>query len=315
VLAVTGVALIIACEKEAPAAARVNGEAIYESEIRRELARVEQQVVSSGGTLDAAQRNEIRKDILDRTVEITLLHQASAERNIEVPEEEVQAEMDGIRARFPSADDFQEALKGISMTEEELEKQIRRDMTVQKLVLAIVEERAPTTDSDVRAYYQDNPDLFREPEQVKASHILILLEQGADDAERKEALSRIQAAQRKLRDGADFGETAKEFSEGPSGPNGGDLGFFARGQMVPPFEEAAFAMTVGQVSDVVETQFGLHLINVTDKRPAQTIAFEEVEANIRDRLRGEQAQVVMGEYVEELRSAAEIEILEPKVEK
>jgi peptidyl-prolyl cis-trans isomerase C len=185
-------------------------------------------------------------------------------------------------------------------------------MRVQKLVVAIVEERSPTTDSDVRTYYDENPDLFKEPEQVKASHILILVEQGADDATRKDALSRIRGVQQKLRDGADFAEMAREFSEGPSGPNGGDLGYFARGQMVPPFEEAAFALPVGRVSDVVETQFGFHLINVTDRRPEQKFAFEEVEENIRNRLRGEQAQVVMGDYVEELRASAEIEFFEPK---
>ena len=106
--------------------------------------------------------------------------------------------------------------------------------------------------------------------------------------------------------GADFAELAKKHSEGPSGPRGGDLDFFAREKMVPPFSQAAFAMKKGEISDIVETQFGYHIIKVTDKREARTLSFEDVEKTIRIRLKTQKRQMAMQKFITELKKKAKI---------
>jgi peptidyl-prolyl cis-trans isomerase C len=113
-----------------------------------------------------------------------------------------------------------------------------------------------------------------------------------------------------LLDGADFATLAQERSEGPSGPRGGDLGTFSRGQMVAPFEEAAFALDVGEISDIVETQFGFHVIQVTDKIDAALVPVDQVSANIEQYLAQQKQADALSAYVDELRSEAVVELNE-----
>jgi peptidyl-prolyl cis-trans isomerase C len=135
------------------------------------------------------------------------------------------------------------------------------------------------------------------------------VEPTADDAKKAEAGKKIEEIQQKLKTGSDFAELAKEYSEGPSSVRGGDLGYFQRGQMVKPFEDAAFSMQVQEVSGRVETRFGYHLIKVDDKKPAQTLAYEDVKAKIAQRLKQQKVEKDATQYVENLRHNAKVEIL------
>jgi peptidyl-prolyl cis-trans isomerase C len=130
---------------------------------------------------------------------------------------------------------------------------------------------------------------------------------GADEAKKAEARTKIESLQTKLNKGEDFGALAKEYSEGPSGPKGGDLGFFGRGQMVKPFEETAFTMKPGQVSEMVETKFGYHIIMVTDRTPEGTLSYEEVRDRLEQYLKQQKVQESIAEYVETLKGKAKIE--------
>jgi peptidyl-prolyl cis-trans isomerase C len=149
--------------------------------------------------------------------------------------------------------------------------------------------------------------MFKQPEQVKASHILIKVTPDADDAQKATARKKIEEIQQKLKNGGDFAALAKEYSEGPSGARGGDLGFFRHGQMVKPFENAAFGLEPGQVSDVVTTRFGYHLIKVTEKKPAKTLAYSEVKDKIGERLKQQKIEKQAGEYIDGLKKDAKIE--------
>ena len=162
------------------------------------------------------------------------------------------------------------------------------------------------SDQQVRAYYDDNPNLFRKPEQVKASHILIQVPANADEAKQADALAAIQALKLRLDNGENFATLAQENSDGPSKTKGGDLGFFSREQMVPPFSEAAFALQPGQTSDVVQTRFGYHLIRVTERQAEQTMAYNEVKEAISARLRQEQEGQKIDAYLEKIKEHADI---------
>jgi peptidyl-prolyl cis-trans isomerase D len=138
------------------------------------------------------------------------------------------------------------------------------------------------TDEQVRAAYEANQDSYSHPEQRRARHILLRLEPDASDEEKQRLRQRAEALLQRLRNGEDFESLARSESKDPaSSERGGDLGFFARGQMVPPFEEAAFNTPVGQLAPVVESPFGLHVIQVTDQRAAGILPLQEVEADIR----------------------------------
>lgn len=153
------------------------------------------------------------------------------------------------------------------------------------------------SDAEIEEYYNNNKAGFTVEEQVQASHILV-----EDEATAKEILD-------KLNSGSDYAELAKEYSIDGSASRGGNLGFFPRGRMVKPFEEAAFALEVGEISGIVKTDFGYHIIMVTDRQEAGTISLEESRDNIRDTLLHQKQMETLRNYLIELRENAVVEIL------
>jgi peptidyl-prolyl cis-trans isomerase D len=175
--------------------------------------------------------------------------------------------------------------------------------------LQALRNRVSVPPQDVRRYYDQNIDQFSTPEQVKASHVLIKVGEGKDDAAAKKQAEEVLA---QARAGTDFAELAKKYSQDESNAkNGGDLGFFGRGAMVKEFEDAAFSMQPGQMSGVVKTQFGYHVIKVTDKKAAETRPFEQVKPQIEDQLKWEraqqQAQQIADDIAGDLKSAADFD--------
>ena len=137
---------------------------------------------------------------------------------------------------------------------------------------------------------------------------LIKVDQNADESEKAKARNTIKEIQQKLEKGEDFAELAKKYSQGPSGPKGGALGYFKRGQMVKPFEDAAFALEINEVSDMVVTTFGYHLILVIDKKPESTMDYEVIKPSIIQYLKQEKTKKEVGRYIEQLRSESEIKL-------
>ncbi len=155
-------------------------------------------------------------------------------------------------------------------------------------IAKVVVKDISVTDKDVEQYYEINKDKFTVPKQVHARHILIKAESSATDEEKKKAKAKAEEILEQLRKGEDFAKLAGEYSEDPgSRTKGGDLGYFARGAMVKPFEDAAFAMKPGETSGVVETSFGYHIIKVEDIKEAQTKPFAEIKTKLTEQLTNE----------------------------
>jgi peptidyl-prolyl cis-trans isomerase C len=163
------------------------------------------------------------------------------------------------------------------------------------------------SDEESKTYYDSHPDLFKQPERVRARHILIKVDPGADESQKAEARKKIKEIQEKVQKGEDFAALAKESSEGPSSAKGGDLGYFRRGQMVKSFEEAAFRLQPGEVSEIVETGYGYHLIMVIDKKPETTIAYKDVKDRLEQHLKREKVRKEVSLYVEKLEEKAKVE--------
>jgi peptidyl-prolyl cis-trans isomerase C len=291
-------------------AVTVNGEDITKGQIAEEVARLSRQF---GGRMSPEQMGQMQgalnQQATDNLISRVLLSQKIEEENVQVAPEEIDARMDEIRASVGSEADLANRLAMMGMTVEMLEKEMETGLAVEKLIAKYV-PTAEVTDSEVRSYYDQNLDRFRQPESVQASHILIKADATATEAEKALARKEAEDVLAQINQGADFAELARGHSACPSSQKGGDLGMFQRGQMVKPFEDAAFALDVGEVSGIVETQYGYHIIKVTAREDARTVPFDEAEAGIRAMLDGQRMQEAMKTYTDQLRAAADIQFKE-----
>ena len=248
--------------------ATVNGEEITEGDVDKVIRTFVQQM---GDRVEADKLEAALPMIRERIVEELLMRRVMlaevARTGISLSDSEFDEIKGEIAAELPPGMTLAEYLEKTGMTETEM----REQMTVRKMVMAAADQVAKPTDEEIKAYYEDNKDSFSQGESVTAAHILIKVDPSDSDADKEAKLQKIKDLRQQLLDGADFAELAKANSDCPSGSQGGDLGTFGRGQMVPEFEEAAFAQAVGSVSDVVETQFGYHLIKPSAHSVAKTL--------------------------------------------
>jgi peptidyl-prolyl cis-trans isomerase C len=285
----------------------VNGEAITRERYDREVDRATQRFAGQGQPPQPQMVETVKQRVLDFMVEETLLYQECKKRGIKPDEAAVDAEFAKLKQQVGSDEKFQTFLTAMNATEAEVKNDMARRLAIKELIQKEVMDEIEVTDAEVRAFYDDNPKFFVKGEQVKASHILIKVNTDADEATKAAAKAKIEKAAQRVKDGEDFATVATEVSEGPSNAKGGDLGSFQRGQMVKPFEDAAFALNPGEVSGVVETDFGYHIIKVSEKTAPSTIPFAEVKPKIEQHLKQEKTKVAFGEFVKKLKDGAAIE--------
>lgn len=303
-------AVAVSAEEKQPApekAAVVNGTVITKKDYNRELNQYVGRMASEGRQISEPQLANLKVQILDSLIDRELLYQQSQKEGILVEAQKIEDEIVSIKKRFPSEVEFNIALTNIDLTEAILKLRITQRLAIQKLIDNKIGNSLVVTDKESKDYYTSNPQLFRQPQEVRARHILIKLVPEADEAQKTEAQKKITMIQQKLKNGGDFIELAKEFSEGPSSVSGGDLGFFRRGQMVKPFEEAAFALKANEVSDVVQTRFGYHIIKIVEIKPEGTISYEEIKQRLDEFLKQKKLQEEVALYVNELKKTAKIE--------
>jgi peptidyl-prolyl cis-trans isomerase C len=286
--------------------ARVNGENVTKSDFDKLIAQME---MSAGQPVPKERRDEIYRSALDQLVTYTLLKQETAARGIKADDKEVEQQMQQIRGQFKTEEEFTKALAGRGMTPDRLRSDMTKEAGIKTMMDAEVAGVPPVSDAEIRDFYEKNPDKFKQPEGVRASHILIPVPQGADDAAKKAAKAKAQAVLKKVKAGGDFAKLAQENSSDGSAQQGGDLGFFTRGQMVGPFDSAAFSMKPGEISDLVETQFGFHIIKVTEKKEASTLPLEQVTERVREFLAGQRKQERGQAFINALKGKSKIEVL------
>ena len=298
-----------AAEKSAAGdkAAIVNGVVISKESYDHELDFFVRRAAAQGQALPDEQMAQIKNQVLEGLIDRELLFQESKKKGIVVNAEAVSDEFQKIQQRYPNKEEFNKLLSEMGLTESDVRKQIARGMAIQQLMDKEVTEKIKISDEETKSFYDKNPQLFQQPEQVKARHILIKVQADAPDDQKAEARKKIEAVQEKVKKGEDFATLAKTYSEGPSGPRGGDLGYFRRGQMVKPFEDAAFSLKPNETSEIVETRFGYHLIKVDDKKPAKKMTYAEVKDRLNEHLKKQKADSESDAYIETLRKGAKIE--------
>ena len=287
--------------------ARVNGEAIERWEFDNAVKRIE---ARAGAPVPPEKRDEVLRNLLDQLVAYHLLAQESRARKIDVDDATVEAQMGQIRGSFPTDQAFQQGMAAQGLTLDQVRQQTRTNILVQKVIEAEVASKIVVQATEVSALYQQNLDRFKQGDTVHASHILIGLPQNATPQQKSEAKTKAQVVLKQLHGGGDFAAVARAESQDPgSAQNGGDLGFFPKGQMTPAFEEAAFKTRPGMISPIVETPFGFHIIKVHERRAPRTAPLAEVGGQIKNFLEQGQREQKLEQFVEQVKTKSKIEIL------
>src|SRR6056297_38958 len=287
--------------------ATVNGEEIGRQEFEQLLNYFRYQYSQQGMQVQGAQLQQLQAMVLESLIDNELMYQIAEENGYGPSDKELDEELQKTKEQFADEAAYQQALNQQGMSEQELKQELAKQMTKVQFEEDKFGDQVTVDSSEVREYYEENQEQFEQPEQIRASHILIQVEEDASEADKAAAKERLQAAKERIANGEEFSKVAREVSEGPSSERGGDLNYFGRGQMVPEFEQAAFNMEVGEVSDIVETSFGFHLIKLTDYKESEKASFSEVKENIKTHLERVKLQEAKKTFLDKDKQNANIE--------
>lgn len=299
--------------KPGDAVARVGGTAITWSEVDTAVRAFTQQFTAYGREFPAEQLPQLQYNIVNDMVSHEAVVQANRGHEPKDLDAQVARSIDQAKQQLGGDEGFTKALDEMGMKRSEYEKRLRDGLTAQAAIKQLVDDKVKVSADESKKFYDENRSKFTTPERVRASHILILVPADATAEVKTQKLTQIKAAQALVKSGDKFEEVARKFSEDPgSATQGGDLSYFTRERMVKEFADAAFTLKTNEVSDVVTTQFGYHIIKTTDHKAAGERPFAEAQEDIEKYLKNQKGQEVVRTYVEDLRSKAKIEILLPK---
>jgi peptidyl-prolyl cis-trans isomerase C len=290
----------------------VNGYPIPEEAIAFELSRLVQ-FYSQHMPEDQvrAQLPALRQRAIDQAIGAKLLFDEAARLDIQVSDDDVARRLSALEQRSGGREPFLALIKKQNLDEAKLREQIRRGRRVDLLVEQVVSEAADPTEEDILAHFEAHRDEYNRQERILAQHILI---KPADSspAAKTAARERLAAIRQRAADGADFADLASDNSDCPSGKEGGSLGWFSRGMMVEAFDRAAFEMKTGELSEIIETPFGYHIIYKTDHEAPAPADIDDARESVRDFLRHARRGEALARHVDELRAQAEI-VIDPSI--
>jgi len=289
---------------------RVNGEAITRGEINEAMSATLQQLAGRGVPPQQLQQMQanLYNNVQDQLITKKLLDAAVAAANVEVTEEDLAAAITEIRASVPPGQDLEAALAANGSSIEMLTENIKEQLATKKFLESKTEGIVDATEIEAKEFYDTNPDRFKKPAGVTASHILIKFVEGETEAGKAEKKAQLETIRTEiLAETITFEDSAKTNSACPSSAQGGSLGTFGKGQMVPEFEIAAFSQEIDEVGDVIETSFGYHIIKVTDRQEEGVVEFDEAKEQIIKFLSGQKKQEAVNNFLKSLRDSATIE--------
>lgn len=251
---------------------------------------------------------QIQQMVMNEIVQKTLLIHAAVKEGLEASTEEVESSLQEIAQQIPGEESLEEFAKAAGISVERIRQQIATDTKIRKLFEKVTADVAKPEEAEVKRYFEEHPEEFVQKASVDAAHILIAT-RGITDATQLAAKEKIAKELREelvSKKGENFAEMAQLHSDCPSKVQGGDLGEFQKGQMIPEFEAAAFSQEIGVIGEVVKTDFGYHIIKVNGKKEEKTLAFAEVKDELTEDLHDRAKSEKMGSYVEGLRENAKI---------
>lgn len=291
-------------------AATVNGEGIARTRLQSSVdASMRRGRMNYGGITKPDQYKRLQRQVLDQLIAQKLLWQEANRQGFVATPAEVEQALERLRKRYQTEEAYLQGLEQNGLTAETYREGLKREISVQHWVRETIAQGITVADAEVHDYYVKNRAQFVQPEGINARHVLIKVGPDADEATVAAARKKIEPVLAKARQGADFAELAKQYSQGPSAPRGGALGLVPRGQLVKPFEDAAFALKPGEISDIVRTRYGFHIIKLEARRESGVAPEKEVVPSIRNYLSSTKVQELVQDRVRTLREKGSVEIL------
>lgn len=292
--------------------ARINGVELPREEFDSKYAKMTKAFTARQKEIPEGLARRYMESILKQLVEKELLRQKIEGESIQVDAAALEQELAEYKKMFRTEENFDRYLKSASVSLDQIKENIGHNLAVNQLLEKTGE--LVVKDDEVREYYEQNKARYEVKEQVRASHILLKVKSKDDKAEDEAARKKAEVIHKEAaKKDADFAALAKEHSQGPTAPRGGDLSYFTRGRMVPEFEKVAFTMKVGEVSAPVRTQFGWHIIKITDRKEGRQRPFDEVKESIEKLLVNKKTRKAKAELVKKLRAEAKIETFLPEL--
>lgn len=292
------------------AVAKVNDKTITRRQLGDVMTNDLRMLAQRGTQLTPEQMLGYERQVLGKLVDQELLIQAASKTEVPDVDKKVDEQITRIKASFPDAKMFDEQLKKMGRSSEQVRADVRQMLTVQAFVETEFASKVKIADDQIKGFYDEHPDYFAKPAQIRASHILVTVPQDATDEVKKTKKAAIDKARERVTTGKeDFAKVATEVSDCPSKQKGGDLEFFSKGQMVPEFDNAAFALKADEISQVVTTQFGYHIIKKTGEQPADKRPLDAVKDNIEKFLKKQQVDKQLAQFIEGQRKTAKVETL------
>lgn len=289
--------------------ASVNGTAISQELFDNALSYQKEIASMQGMSITDEQMAELKYELLQSLIGTELLYQESQKSGIKVDEKEVEStyQSNKQKAKFTTDAEFEEALKKSKKSMATYRAEIKQGLAIDHFVKGKFTEKTTVSDSEAKKYYNDNPSYFQQPAQVRISHIMIGVASSADQTKKDEAKKKIEQVLKRLKAGEDFAAVAKEVSEDANSKNnGGDLNYFSKGQLPQSIENAAFALKTGDISDIVNSDSGYHIIKVTDKKDSTKIGYEDVKNDIITSLKNNKVSSAVNKYITVLKNKATI---------
>lgn len=276
-----------------------------------QLAKINQQSAGIPSPVAEQYKKQLREQALEQLIRRQLLDEKIKDANVTITDEEVVSKIEElVSEKNMSLEDYKKALEQGNQDFDVVKEDFRKQLSRNKFMEAQWAGKTDVTEEEAKKYYEENKKKFDVPEHIRVSHILIKYDPDAlktdPNAAKAKAKAEAQDLLQQIKDGADFAELAKVHSDCLSAPKGGDLGFFPRGYSTPKFEKAAFELKIGQVSDVVETEYGCHIIKATGHKDATIIPFEEAKDKIIKELKEKKRSELAEKYISSLKAKAKI---------
>jgi peptidyl-prolyl cis-trans isomerase C len=297
---------VVAAEGELEPAARVNGVVINRETVRDLVKSI---ITDESQPPSSDEIGRLFQHALDSLIDLELLHQEAEARGLRVSDAEVDAEIQRSRARFADAATFDAALERSGLTQAQLRADTRKTLLASRLLEQVVGKNVTVSDAEARKFYDDNPAAFTNEGRVHVRYLLLRAPPAAGP-ERTKSKEKAEALRQQIAGGASFDALARRNSEDGSAQKGGDLGFLDPGTLPPDVEAAALRLRAGEVSAVIETANGFHLVQVVERHGAGVVPFEKMREGIVQTLAEEEKQRRQQAFVDELRKKAKIEIVE-----
>ena len=292
--------------------AKVNGFEVNKQAVGFELDRLVRFYMSHGMSMQEIKDNlaKLQEKALDQAIGARLLLERSQQLDVPVTAADIDAEIAKVIEQVGGEENFKKALAAQNISEEDFRKELEKGARVNKLVEQACTGVEEPTEQDVTDFYEAHKSEYVTEPKVLCQHILVKVEDNSTSDEKSAAFEKILAIKERIAAGGNFAEEAEKNSDCPSGREGGSLGWFGPGMMVPEFDKVAFEMKKGEVSGVVTTQFGYHIIYKADEQPGGQQTLVDVHDQIKDLLRHEARGKAVDAFVAELREKAEIEFME-----